>query len=126
MARAQQSGEELNREVEAAMAAAREATELGDFDRALDKLAAVLLLQPENAEALALRESVNTAQAEQAAAQKKAAAEAVRRKRPTPVPPPGPAPRAGARWSRPGSRPRRPASRGCVSSSRARLPRATS
>ncbi len=85
--RAQQSGEDLTREVETTMAAAREATELGDFDRALDKLAAVLLLQPENAEALALRESVNTAQAEQAAAQKKAAAaEAARRKRPTPVP----------------------------------------
>lgn len=94
MARAQQSGEELNREVEAAMAAAREATELGDFDRALDKLAAVLLLQPENAEALALRESVNTAQAEQAASQKKAAAEAARRKRPTPVPTPVPVTRA--------------------------------
>ena len=94
MARVQQSGEELNREVEAAMSAAREATELGDFDRALDKLAAVLLLQPENAEALALRESVNTAQAEQAASQKKAAAEAARRKRPTPVPTPVPVTRA--------------------------------
>ncbi len=92
--RAQQSGEELAREVEDAMAAAREATELGDFDRALDKLAAVLLLQPENAEALALRASVNAAQAEQAAAQKKAAAEAARRKRPTPVPTPVPVTRA--------------------------------
>ncbi len=94
LARAQQSGEELSREVESRMSTAREATELGDFDRALDQLAAVLLLQPENVEALALRESVNTAQAEQAAAQKKAAAEAARRKRPTPVPTPVPVTRA--------------------------------
>ncbi|MHB8796828.1 MAG: protein kinase domain-containing protein [Thermoanaerobaculia bacterium] len=92
--RAQQTGDELTREAEAAMAAAREATELGEFDRALDKLAAVLLLQPENAEALSLRDSVNTAQAERAAAQKKAAAEAARRKRPTPVPTPVPVTRA--------------------------------
>ena len=94
LARVQQSGEELSREIETLMATAREATELGEFDRALDQLAQVLLLQPENAEALALRESVNTAQAEKAAAQKKAAAEAARRKRPTPVPTPVPVTRA--------------------------------
>ncbi|HRY45810.1 MAG TPA: protein kinase, partial [Thermoanaerobaculia bacterium] len=93
LVRAQQSGEELSREVETRMATAREATESGEFDRALDQLAAVLLLQPENAEALALRESVRTAQAEQTAAQKKAAAEAARRKRPTPVPTATPLPR---------------------------------
>ncbi|HQP86156.1 MAG TPA: protein kinase [Thermoanaerobaculia bacterium] len=95
LARAQQSGEALSREIETLMATAREATELGEFDRALDQLAQVLLLQPENAEALALRDSVNTAQAEQTAAQKKAAAaEAARRRRPTPVPTPVPVARA--------------------------------
>ncbi len=92
--RTQQSGEEITREVETRMAAAREATERGEFDLALDQLAAVLLLQPENAEALALRESVDTAQAEQTAAQKKAAAEAARRRRPTPVPTATPVPKA--------------------------------
>lgn len=86
--RTKQAGEDLGREVETRMASAREAAERGEFDRALDELSAVLLLQPENAEALSIRDSVKAAQAEKAAAEKKAAAEAARKKRPTPVPTP--------------------------------------
>ena len=82
------AGEELGREVETRMAAAREAAELGEFDRALDELSAVLLLQPENADALSLRDSVKAAKEEKAAADRKAAADAARKRRPTPVPTP--------------------------------------
>jgi len=83
-----QAGAELGKEVETRLAAARGAAEVGEFDRALDELSAVLLLQPENADALAIRESVKAAQAEKAAADKKAAAELARKRRPTPVPTP--------------------------------------
>ncbi len=86
--KAMQAGAELTREVETRMAAAREAAELGEFDRALDELSAVLLLEPENADALAIRESVRAAQEEKAAADRKARAELARKKRPTPVPTP--------------------------------------
>ena len=86
-ARAAQTGAELAREVETRLAAARDAAEKGEHDRALDELAAVLLLQPENGDALVLRESVTAAQAARAAEDKKAAALA-RRKKPTPVPTP--------------------------------------
>jgi tetratricopeptide (TPR) repeat protein len=87
-AKARQVGEDLNREVETRMTAAREAAERGEFDRALDELSAVLLLQPENAEALSIRGSVKAAQAEKVAADKKAAAELAKKKKPTPAPTP--------------------------------------
>jgi hypothetical protein len=80
--------EEIGREVETRLAAARTAAETGDFDTALNELSAVLYLQPENAEALSIREAVKAAQAEKEAAEKQAAARAARRVRPTPVPTP--------------------------------------
>jgi tetratricopeptide (TPR) repeat protein len=86
--RATKAGVELGREVETRLAAARQAAEEGSFDTALNELSAVLLLQPENADALAIRASVKAAQAEKAAADKKAAAELARKKKPTPVPTP--------------------------------------
>ncbi len=84
--RSRLAGEEKNREVETRLGAAREAAELGEFDRALDELSAVLLLEPENADGLSLRESVKAAKAEKVAADKKAAAELAKKKKPTPVP----------------------------------------
>jgi hypothetical protein len=54
----------------------------------LNELSAVLLLQPENIEALAIREAVKGAQAEKTVAERRAAAQAARRARPTPVPTP--------------------------------------
>jgi len=86
--RAKLVGAELEREVENRLAAAREAAETGTFDTALDQLSAVLLLQPENAEALAIREAVKAAQAEKLEADRKAAALLARKRRPTPVPTP--------------------------------------
>ncbi|MCL4807816.1 MAG: hypothetical protein KJ062_08475 [Thermoanaerobaculia bacterium] len=80
--------EEIGREVETRLAAARVAAETGDFDTSLNELSAVLYLQPENAEALSIREAVKAAQAEKEAAEKQAAARAARRVRPTPVPTP--------------------------------------
>jgi len=85
-ARTMQAGQEIEKEIETRLAAAREATETGKFDTALNELSAVLLLQPENADALSIRESVKAAQAEQVAAEKKAAAELAKKKKPTPVP----------------------------------------
>ncbi|MFN7987109.1 MAG: protein kinase [Thermoanaerobaculia bacterium] len=87
-AKAKQAGEEVGREVETRLAAARQAAEEGQFDRALDELSAVLLLQPDNADAQSIRASVKAAQAEKAAAEKKAAAELAKKKKPTPVPTP--------------------------------------
>ena len=49
-------GRGARREVETRLAAARQAAENGEFDRALDELSAVLLLQPENADALSIRD----------------------------------------------------------------------
>ncbi len=86
--KAANAGEEIGREVETRLAAARQAAEKGDFDTALNELSAVLLLQPENADALAIRASVKAAQAEKAAADKKAAEELAKKKKPTPVPTP--------------------------------------
>ena len=86
--RAKQAGEERGREVEERLARARSATETGRFDSALDEISNILLLQPDNADALALRDSVKAAQAEQLAAEKKAAAELAKKKKPTPVPTP--------------------------------------
>ncbi|HYN40359.1 MAG TPA: hypothetical protein VE129_01180, partial [Thermoanaerobaculia bacterium] len=83
-----QAGEEIGREVETRLAAARQAAETGEFDTALNELSAVLLLQPENADALSIRESVKGARAEIVAAEKKAAAELAKKKKPTPVPTP--------------------------------------
>ncbi len=88
LARTRQAGEEIDREVETRLAAARQAAETGKFDDALDELSAVLLLQPENADALSIRESVKAAKAEMIAAEKKAAAELAKKKRPTAVPTP--------------------------------------
>ncbi|MBK6403855.1 MAG: protein kinase [Holophagales bacterium] len=85
-ARTMQAGQETEKEIETRLASARAAAETGSFDTALNELSAVLLLQPENADALSIRESVKAAQAEQAAAEKKAAAELAKKKRPTPVP----------------------------------------
>jgi len=87
-ARTRQAGEELGREVETRLSAARQAAEAGELDRALDELSAVLLIQPENADALSIRQSVKAAKAEKAAAEKKAAAELEKKKKPTPVPTP--------------------------------------
>ena len=87
-AKARQAGEEVGREVETRLAAARQAAEEGQFDRALDELSAILLLQPDNADAQSIRASVKAAQAEKAAAEKKAAAELAKKKKPTPVPTP--------------------------------------
>lgn len=87
-ARTAQAGEERSKEVETRLGAAREAAENGQFDRALDELSAVLLLQPDNADALSIRDSVKAAKAEKAAAEKKAAAELEKKKKPTPVPTP--------------------------------------
>ncbi len=87
-ARTAQAGEERSREVETRLGAAREAAENGQFDRALDELSAVLLLQPDNSDALSIRDSVKAAKAEKAAAEKKAAAELEKKKKPTPVPTP--------------------------------------
>jgi hypothetical protein len=87
-ANAAKAGAELGKEVETRMVAARQAAEVGEFDRALDELSAVLLLEPANADALAIRESVKAAQAEKVAEEKKAAAALARKKRPTPVPTP--------------------------------------
>ena len=86
--RSRLAGEERNREVQTRLGAAREAAEQGELGRALDELSAVLLLEPENADALAIRDSVKAAQAEKTAAEKKAAAELARKKKPTPVPTP--------------------------------------
>ncbi len=86
--RATRAVEEIGREVETRLAAARVAAETGDFDTSLNELSAVLYLQPENAEALSIREAVKAAQAEKEAAEKQAAARAARRVRPTPVPTP--------------------------------------
>lgn len=87
--RATRVGQELQREVESRLGAARDAAETGDFDTALNELSAVLLLQPENGEALSIREAVKAAQAEKTAAEKRAAAaQAARKTRPTPVPTP--------------------------------------
>jgi len=86
--RAKLVGAELEQEVENRLAAARAAAETGTFDRALDELSAVLLLQPDNAEALSIREAVKAAQAEKVEADRKAAALLARRRRPTPVPTP--------------------------------------
>jgi tetratricopeptide (TPR) repeat protein len=88
LARATQAGEEISREVESRLAAARQAAETGEFDKALNELSAVLLLQPENADALSIRESVKAAKAEMIAAEKKAATELAKKKKPTPVPTP--------------------------------------
>ncbi|MBK9089837.1 MAG: protein kinase [Holophagales bacterium] len=88
LARTRQAGEEIGREVETRLAAARQAAETGKFDDALNELSAVLLLQPENADALSIRESVKAAKAEMIAAEKKAAAELAKKKKPTPVPTP--------------------------------------
>ncbi|MBK9372988.1 MAG: protein kinase [Holophagales bacterium] len=85
-ARTMQAGQETEKEIETRLASARAAAETGSFDTALNELSAVLLLQPENADALSIRESVKAAQAEQAAIEKKAAAELAKKKRPTPVP----------------------------------------
>jgi len=82
------AGEEAGREVEERLARARSAAETGSFDAALDELSAVLLLQPDNAEALSIRDSVKAAQAEKLAADRKAAAELAKKKKPTPVPTP--------------------------------------
>lgn len=87
-ARMTQAGEERSREVETRLGAAREAAENGQFDRALDELSAALLLQPDNADALSIRDSVKAAKAEKAAADKKAASDLEKKKRPTPVPTP--------------------------------------
>jgi predicted Ser/Thr protein kinase len=86
--KAKRAGEEVGREVQDRLAKARSAAETGDFDTALNELSAVLLLQPENSEALSIRESVKAAQAEKIAAEKKAAAELAKKKKPTPVPTP--------------------------------------
>ena len=86
--KAKRAGEEVGREVEERLERARSAAETGSFDAALDELSAVLLLQPENADALAIRDSVKAAQAEKLAAEKKAAADAAKKKKPTPVPTP--------------------------------------
>jgi tetratricopeptide (TPR) repeat protein len=88
LARTRQAGEEIDREVETRLAAARQAAETGKFDDALDELSAVLLLKPDNADALSIRESVKAAKAEMIAAEKKAAAELAKKKKPTPVPTP--------------------------------------
>ncbi len=88
LARTRQAGEEIDREVETRLAAARQAAETGKFDDALNELSAVLLLQPENADALSIRESVKAAKAEMIAAEKKAAADLAKKKKPTPVPTP--------------------------------------
>ena len=87
-ARTAKAGEEIGREIEGRLAAARQGAENGKFDDALNELSAVLLLQPENPDALALRESVKAAKAEKVAAEKKAAAELEKKKKPTPVPTP--------------------------------------
>lgn len=88
LARTTEAGEEIGREIETRLAAARQAAETGEFDNALNELSAVLLLQPENAEALSIRESVKAAKAEMIAAEKKAATELAKKKKPTPVPTP--------------------------------------
>jgi hypothetical protein len=88
LARTRQAGEAVDREVETRLASARQAAETGRFDDALNELSAVLLLQPENADALSIRESVKAAKAEMIAAEKKAAAELAKKKKPTPVPTP--------------------------------------
>ncbi len=87
-ARTTQAVQEIDREIETRMNAARGAVETGDFRTALNELSAILLLQPENADALAIRDSVKAAQAEKEATEKKAAADLAKKVKPTRVPTP--------------------------------------
>ena len=97
LAAEKEKGAARSREIEAHLAAARQAEQAKDDVKVLEEAEAGLALDPENAEARSLRDGAHSRIASRGAADQKKAAEALKKKtKPTAAPAPAPAPSAAA------------------------------